>query len=272
MDNLIRFVTLLIVAYSALLLWVYFNQQNMLYFPSQFRPSAVQAQAQGMQLWPESGAKYRGLLLDNHQATATAIVFHGNAGTAWDRRFYANALSRLNYRVILAEYPGYGSRSGTANETNITADALETIALAKQQFSGPISLWGESLGAAVAVNCIAGTVNRDIDNNISAAVLITPWNSLPELAQKLYWYLPVRWLTREQYDNKKGLSTFQGRTALLVAAEDEIIPNRHSMRLYDSIKGGKQLWMFDQADHNSWPTSPQESWWSEVDNFIRQSK
>jgi len=43
----------------------------------------------------------------------TVTVFHGNAGPAAGREFYLQALAPLNYRVILAEYPGYGGRTGT---------------------------------------------------------------------------------------------------------------------------------------------------------------
>ena len=140
MDSLVRITGLLALSYCALLIWVYFSQQGMLYFPEQFRPTPKQAQTERIQLWPGPGDQYRGLLITPEQPTATAIVFHGNAGTAWDRRFYADALSKLNYRVILAEYPGYGGRPGSPNEQEIIADALNTVALARQQFPGPITL------------------------------------------------------------------------------------------------------------------------------------
>ena len=46
----------------------------------------------------------------------TAIVFHGNAGHAGHRAYYARALTPLGLRVILAEYPGYGPRAGQPGE------------------------------------------------------------------------------------------------------------------------------------------------------------
>ncbi|RRD01031.1 alpha/beta hydrolase [Amphritea balenae] len=269
---MLRLTGLLVICYSALLLWIYFNQQGMLYFPNQFRPSPEQAQVRNLQLWPGSDDEYRGLLINPEQASATAIVFHGNAGTAWDRRFYALALSRLNYRVILVEYPGYGGRSGKPSETTIIADALDTIELARQQFPGPVTLWGESLGAAVAAASTEFQPDDARKNAITAVVMITPWYSLPELAQALYWYLPARRLTREQYNNMHSLANFKGRTALLIATEDEIIPNRQSLQLYDALHTTKKLWTFDGADHNSWPTSPDNAWWSEVDHFIKGSE
>ena len=243
----------------------------MLYFPDPFRPSLQQARAEQLQLWPRSGDDYRGLMLEPETVKGTAIVFHGNAGTAWDRRFYAEALSKLNYRVILAEYPGYGGRPGSANEQAITRDAYKTITMAARQFQEPITLWGESLGAAVVARSAvhpANSLDDSRESGITGIVMITPWYSLPELAQSLYWYLPARWLTREQYNNAQHLADFQGRQAIIIAGKDEIIPSRHSLKLYEAIEGEKQLWIFDGAGHNSWPTGPEERWWSAADRYI----
>lgn len=53
------------------------------------------------------------------------IVFHGNAGAAIDRSYYVDALTPLGYRVVLAEYPGYGGRSGQPREKVFVADAID---------------------------------------------------------------------------------------------------------------------------------------------------
>ena len=84
--------------------------------------------------------------LEPQKARGTIIVFHGNAGSALDRSYYVHALGRLGYRVILAEYPGYGSRSGKPGENQFTADAVETVGRAAKQFGHPLFLLGESLG------------------------------------------------------------------------------------------------------------------------------
>ena len=85
----------------------------------------------------------------------TAIAFHGNAGHAGHRVFYAAALTRLGWRVILAEYPGYGPRGGLLGEESLTGDAEQTVALAHRQYGAPLLLMGESLGAAVAAAAAA---------------------------------------------------------------------------------------------------------------------
>jgi alpha-beta hydrolase superfamily lysophospholipase len=187
------------------------------------------------------------------------VVFHGNAGGARDRVYYGLALEARGYRVVLAEYPGYGGRGGELSEDSFIRDGRETARQALAAFGGPLLVWGESLGAAVAAGVAA-----DPTLPVAGVALITPWDRLSNLAQSLYWYLPARWLLRDRYDNIAHLEQYRGKVAVLVAERDEIIPARHSQRLYDALREPKRRWIFAGAGHNSWPVDPRASWWDEA--------
>ena len=178
-----------------------------------------------------------------------------------------NALTPLGYHVVLAEYPGYGGRSGSPSEANFRNDALETIRRAHAALGGPLFLWGESLGCGVAAGVVASSPVP-----VTGIVLITPWDSLPNLAQSIYWYLPVRMLLYDQFDNGTSLSAFKGPIAVAMADLDTIIPNKHTLRLHEQLPPFKKLWRFDQAGHNDWPTDPGEQWWSEVIRFVTSNR
>jgi pimeloyl-ACP methyl ester carboxylesterase len=115
---------------------------------------------------------------------------------------------------------------------------------------------------------VAAAAAADPELDVRGAVMLTPWDSLPSLAQRLYWYLPARWLARDQYDNVRNLRVFPGPVAVLMADRDEVIPNPHTERLYESLPEPKRLWVFRNAGHNSWPTAPSEVWWAEVMGFL----
>jgi uncharacterized protein len=68
-----------------------------------------------------------------------------------------------------------------------------------------------------------------------------------------------------------NLAGFGGPVAVLMAGRDEVIPNQHTQRLYDSLPGRKRLWVFENAGHNTWPTSPDAGWWAEVMEYITDS-
>lgn len=196
------------------------------------------------------------------QAKATVVVFHGNGGSAMDRRFYADALNPLGYRVVLAEYPGYGGRSGEPAEAALVDDARGLVQAVGRRFPEPVVVWGESLGAGVAAAAVAEPLA-----GVRALVLLTPWNSLADAAGGHYPYLPVRWLLRDRYDSISNLQAFSGRVAVLVADEDRLIPPALGLALYESYGGAKRLWRFPGAGHNDWPAEAQQAWWAEVMHF-----
>jgi hypothetical protein len=177
--------------------------------------------------------------------------------------YYKTALNRLDYRVLLAEYPGYGARSGKVGEPQFTEDAVEIIRLASKEFGSPIFLLGESLGCGVVCAALAQS-----NAPIRGVALITPWDTLPNLAQDQYWFLPARWIVKDRYDNVANLANYRGPVAVILAGQDKIIPNRLTRRLYEALSGPKRLWTFAEAGHNSWPSGSNEPWWAEMMNFL----
>ena len=195
----------------------------------------------------------------------TLLYFHGNAGTAFHRGFYLDALSRFNLRVILAEYPGYAGRIGEPTETLLVNDAVETLRLAYQAYGEPLYLWGESLGSGVAASVVAKT-----EVPLKGVVLFLPWDSLASVAQARYWYIPVRWLLLDQYNSVENLVGYEGNIAVLLAEADSVIPRQHGNKLYQSVDTNKKLWLFKRAGHNSVPMDTELRWWKEVFDFISQ--
>lgn len=260
-----RILLYLAIGYALLVGLMALMQRNMLYLPD---PTAIiQAVPLGadgtLEPWPGSGEAFRGYVrgpLSSPMSTrGTVVVFHGNAGSARDRGYYTLPLEARGYRVVLAEYPGYGGRAGAPSEEAFVQDGRDTARLALAEFGGPLWLWGESLGAAVAAGVAA-----DRTLPVAGVALITPWDRLTDLAQSLYWYLPARWLLRDHYDTIAALRQYGGAVAVLVAEQDEIIPARHSQRLYEALPGLKKRWLFAGAGHNTWPGEPRAAWWDEV--------
>jgi hypothetical protein len=238
-------------------------QDRLLYFPQR---AAVAEMAQGgLQPWPASD-DFRGLLASAAPPVrATALVFHGNAGHAGHRAFYAEALGPLGVRVILAEYPGYGPRDGELGEAALVADAARSIERAYRQFGPPLLVLGESLGAGVAA--AAAAQQRE---QVAGLMLITPWDTLANAAAFHYPWLPVRWLLRDRYDSAAHLSRFAGPVVVVVAGRDDIVPAHFGEALHDALTGPRQLQRLPGAGHNDWPSHVDRPWWQQRIDFLLQ--
>lgn len=145
------------------------------------------------------------------------------------------------------------------------ADARKIINNIYQEYGSPIYLWGESLGCGV----VAATV-ADSTLPVAGIVLITPWDSLANLAQSIYWYFPVRWLLLDKFDSVNNLKSFKEKVAVLIAQNDEVVPPQFGLNLYESIASEKKLWIFKNAGHNSFPINPDALWWQEVLDFVSE--
>jgi len=236
-------------------------QDSLLYFPQQVPLAAMTSP--GLAAWP--GAEdFHGLVAEPAgTARGTVIVFHGNAGHAGHREFYAQMLAPLGLRVILAEYPGYGPRGGAVGEASLVGDAVQTIALAHQRHGAPVLVIGESLGAGVAA-----AAARQARAQVAALMLITPWDRLESVASHHYAWLPVKWLLRDRYDSVTNLAGFERPVVVAVAEHDSIVPARYGIALHESLGSPKQLRTLRGAEHNDWIDRVDAAWWHEVVGFL----
>ncbi len=254
-----------VFGYALLCVIVYFIQRRLLYYPDPQAPAEKDIAAAGLDYWPSKIDSFRGFVNTNVQSPGPGVivVFHGNAGSAWNREYYTDVLGELGYRVILAEYPSYGGRPGNLSEKTFVTDAIQTVRLAHLQYGEPVNLCGESLGAGVAA-----AVAADTTLPVAGVIAITPWDTLPDLAQSIYPFLPARWLVRDKYDNIQNFTAFGGKVAIAIAEHDEVIPVRHGIRLYESLPNTKNLWTIQGAGHNTWPSRAGITWWQEVLSFL----
>ena len=251
-------------------------QDRLLYFPS--RVALEQYVPDGLYIWPRSSAiseqenaqaleavsldTQNGLLgligyPENEQpVTGTAIVFHGNAGHAGHRSYYAQQLTKLGVRTILAEYPGYGPRPGSPSEDVLISDGVDIVNRVYKQYAGPLWLVGESLGAGVAAGVL-----KEVPSLVDGIVLITPWNRLMDVAAFHYPFLPVRWLLRSEYDSIAALNEFAGPKLIIVAQNDRIVPAELGLDLYEQISQPKRLVSLKGTGHNDWMMHREPEFW-----------
>jgi pimeloyl-ACP methyl ester carboxylesterase len=261
---LIIFITA-VLGYTAVCGLLFFMQRGMLYYPSSTPREEQLAYAPGAGLapWQDAAGTRIGWKREVPGATERWLVFHGNAGLAVQRAYWADALERVSpgkvRSVYILEYPGYGRREGKPTEQSITAAALAALDTLPTDGSRT-HLLGESLGCAVAAQVARGRPEK-----VGGLVLVSPFNRLADVAAYHYPWLPVRGLLRDTWRSDEALRGFSEPVAILAAERDRIVPAKFARRLYDGHPGRKLMHVIAGEDHNFFVFD--QAWFREAVEF-----
>jgi len=163
---------------------------------------------------------------------------------------------------LLVDYRGYGASAGTPSEEALSADAIEWFDYAKQKLDAQrLVVFGRSLGSGVAVQLAAA-------RPVEAVILVTPFDSLKNVARHHYPYLPVSWMLKHPFDSLRRAPAIAAPLLCLVAERDEIIPAVHSRRLFDAWQGPKRWVELGGAGHNSTDDVP--AFWQAIRELLVQ--
>jgi pimeloyl-ACP methyl ester carboxylesterase len=237
-EGLIRLAGLVVVAYVVLCILVYLAQRRLIYLPSR---AAVPLPA-GFEAWlaPADGERW------GYQRVAGSkqclVFFHGNGGNASG---WAHAVEQFPGDVFVLEYPGYGGRPGSPTEHTIKEAARTGFAAVEDRYE-TIVVAGQSLGGAVTEAIFARWPER-----IHRLVLIAPFTSLSAMARRQFPFLPTRWLLRDKMELFEPWQKFAGRTTVVIAGRDEIIPRALALRYMQGTNGRVTVVEQPEATHNS---------------------
>lgn len=237
---LLSLLIMLAVAYLGVVLLVYFGQPRLVYFPEKqlsITPEAIGLDYTSVNIATSDGETLHGWWISVPNAKGTVLFFHGNAGNISHRINYLEMFKRLGYNTLLFDYRGYGQSSGVPSESGTYLDAqaawrylTETRGIAPAQ----IVLFGESLGGAVAAWLA-------VQEKPGLLALASTFTSVPDLAAKLYPFLPVRWISRFDYDTRKSLQSVICPVFIAHSPQDEIIPFEHGQQLFQAAPEPKQF-------------------------------
>jgi len=232
-------VALPLLAYAGVCGWMYAKQRELLYLPQSTKANATQTDF-GI---ARNGVMLNGWLVNIGQPNAV-LYFGGNAERIEDRR---RDFSRWfpQASTYLVPYRGYGASEGTPTEADILDDALAVFdQVHARQPGARIVVIGRSLGSAVA-SYVASK------RPVAKLVLVTPFDSMSNVAQSHYPWLPVRWLLQDRYDQARYLTAYRGPLLIVRAGRDDVVPPASTNQLIASLKLQPQVLDLPHADHSS---------------------
>lgn len=223
-------------------------QRTLIYFPAQDRPSPDTYGAQGFDIvatTTEDGLRLTGWNWKPDTNGALVLYFHGNGGHLGHRAPRGRFLEAAGCGVLLAEYRGYGGNPGRPSETGLIRDAEAWLVFLAEQGIKPdrIILFGESLGAAVAVSLAAKARFRGL-------ILEAPFTSLVAAGQHHYPWLPVALLLRDRFDSLPRIAHNRAPLLILHGEADRTVPVEHGRELLAAANEPKRGVFLPGADHH----------------------
>lgn len=191
---------------------------------------------------------------------ATVLFLHGNAENLSSHVHAVSWLPAQGYAVLALDYRGFGLSEGRANVDAIHQDAAAALAwlLAQEPTAtGPLIVYGQSLGGSVAIRLVAqaDAVQRQ---RIAALIADSAFSSYRGIAREklaqvwLTWPLqaPLSLLISNRYSAVDVVDRIGPIPLLLLHGEnDVVVPFSHSQRLYAEAREPKEIWLIPGGQH-----------------------
>ena len=125
-----------------------------------------------------------------------------------------------------------------------------------------IILFGRSLGAGIAAELATRQAAAGV-------ILESAFTSVPDVAAELYPWLPVRWLSRYQYNTRKQLADIHSPVLIVHSRDDEIISYANGEQLFAAANEPKQFLEL-RGGHNDGFMVSADSYVRGIDVFINE--
>lgn len=207
--------------YGLICVLLYLAQDRLLYLPT---PDTARPGAGALRL-QRGGATLK--VWELHGAAQPALLYFGGNAEDVGANIPDFEAAFPERAVYLVNYRGYGGSTGRPSEAVLIADA-EAIYDSLRAHHDPIAVIGRSLGSGVAVALAA---HRPVER----LVLVTPFDSIADVAADHFPWLPVRPLMRDRYDSLRRIAAVRSPTLVVVAEHDEVVFRARSEALIAAI-------------------------------------
>jgi len=223
--------------------YVYLMQSRLLYYPNMpgralvATPSDIGLDYQDVGFTTQDGIELHGWFIPGSEPNHTLLFFHGNAGNISHRLESIRLFHRLGLSVFIFDYRGFGQSTGSPTEQGTYSDAEAAWAYltnTRGLDARGIIVFGRSLGGAVAT----WLASR---HTPAMLILESTFTSVPAMARRYYPFLPVRLLSRFDYDSLRRIGHIACPVLVAHSRDDEIIPFEEGRALYDAAPEPKRF-------------------------------
>ena len=229
--------------YGLCVIFMYLRQGSFLFFPTSARHiEHVYKQVENYELGHEAGM-LRGWLVNPGLVKEKLIIYYG--GNAEDIFQNIDEFSDIKAASLFVSYRGYGASDGKPGEAELFADALAVIDDIIAKYSPEkIFLVGRSLGSGVA--CYTAAMRE-----VQGIILITPYDSIVNVARQAYPWLPVSLLLKHRFVSTDYLDKILCPIQIIYGGQDRVVSPERTENLIRHIVREKEIEFIERADHGT---------------------
>ena len=257
-------VTIIILCYLLVVVFVFFYQRNLLYHPFENNYNTDQANFSYEEVFIPTS--------DNNKLKAwfhkkdlkkkkTLLFFHGNAGNLSNRIYKLNLIKNFDINFLIVAYRGFSGNEGSPTEEGLYQDARDTLEwLNKQEIKdNQIIIYGESLGTGVSAEISQ-------HKNFAGIILESPFTSMVDAGKHYYFYLPVSLLLKDRYETIKKLKNIKMPILVMHGERDSIVPFHMGKKVFLEANDPKYSYFPKDDDHMM---EYNENLLEALDNFLK---
>lgn len=229
----LKLLLILLATYAALVLIVYAAQTSLL-FPTNAAGGPLMIRgAERLTCHTPDGELLQGVRIQSAAASGEHhTILLGFGGNAWNAEHMAAYLHELfpATEVVTFHYRGYGPSTGRPSAVALLQDApLVYDCATERRERAEVVAVGFSIGSGPAAR-----VARE--RPLAGLILVTPFDTLEQLARQHYGWLPVRLLLRHHMSPLGELRGVTAPVALIAAEQDTIIPEERTVPLRKAVR------------------------------------
>jgi fermentation-respiration switch protein FrsA (DUF1100 family) len=248
-SKILRVLSVLLAAYLSVLGYIYFNQTNLLYFPDKDMGVISDynlGDTKEIFLTSADGAKIQTWVHSPTGHKPMVIWLHGNSYNLAQRKDKFRELIKMGYGLIAPSWHGFGKSEGRPGIKEIYDDARAAVNYLQQlgYKTEDTIIIGESLGSGVAVQMA-------VEHRFKEVFLITPYTSIADRAQEIYWYLPVKQLVKDNFESYDKIDRIDAPLLIVHGDKDDVIPHSHAEKLFAKALEPKKLIIYPGKGHSN---------------------
>ena len=190
------------------------------------------------------------------------VFFGGNAEEVSHHLLNWSSYGEVSFCTV--NYRSYGESTGIPSEKALFSDALKIFdKLMEDKDFDPSRtiIIGRSLGSGVAVSVAA-------EREHAGLVLLTPYDSILNVAKGRFPIFPMSWVLRHPFDSLSRTEKLTSPILVLTAKGDPVIPNSNTENLVKSLKNCRHVYI--ETNHDS--IMDEDEYFTELLAFISSLK